>query len=84
MGAFQMVSVISRANDSLQKKAPNSSHELILCQAICRQEAKKVAINSDLIVGILDTSEEKRSRTIHKRNMRFEGYFAKPTFDRVI
>lgn len=84
MSAFQMVSVISRCNQSLTDATPQSQQELLLCGRICLQESKKAYFNTRLIEGVEEISEEKRSQTIHNANIQFDGYFAKPTFDRVI
>lgn len=79
MHAFQMIAVISRTQANLEK-----SDEVILCQQICGQAHQDVKHLEKLILGVLDTSEEMRSKAIHKRNVRFDGYFARPTFDRII
>lgn len=82
MLAFQMVSVICRTNNSLKLNQSFSNQELLLCKNICHKAHTMAVQLEDLIFGILDTSEEKRSKMIHSLNMRFDGYFVKPTFDR--
>ena len=86
MSAFKMVSVLSRVSQSLKqrKDAMSTKLELQMGRSICQQEAINVADLKDLIVGVEDVSEEKRSKKLHKLNIKFEGYFPKPTFDRII
>lgn len=86
LACFTMVAVLSRANDTLKKKDGTfASSELKLAQAICREEGAKVSANCTLVFGVeAGASEEKRARSLHKMNVRFGGYFAKPTFDRII
>lgn len=84
MCTFRMMAVIARANHSLNHNMPNSVEEGLLCQKICARDKREVENLRDLIYGVLEMSEEKRSATIHRRNIRFDGYFARPTFDRII
>ncbi|KAJ6221493.1 hypothetical protein RDWZM_000038 [Blomia tropicalis] len=86
MSAFKIVSVLSRVSQSLKqrKDAMSTKLELQMGRSICQQEAINVADLKDLIVGVEDVSEEKRSKKLHKLNIKFEGYFPKPTFDRII
>ena len=83
MSAFQMISVLSKTNQSLQLNSPQSQHELSLCRHICQQEMKKVNTNH-LLIGGLEIHDEKILKMVNESNIRFEGYFAKPTFDRII
>lgn len=90
LSLFQMVAVLSRTNDTLQREKGKtegggfSPSELRLCQTICKEEAQKVAAQCQLIFGVLSTSEDKRARSLHRKNLRWGGYFPRPTFDRII
>lgn len=84
MNIYQMVSVISRANHSLEHNSPYSQQEYAVCKQICNKLANQVHLNEKLIYGVIDTSDDKISKAIHKRNIQFNGYFAMPTFDRII
>ncbi|OTF73777.1 hypothetical protein BLA29_003633 [Euroglyphus maynei] len=84
VNAFQMVSVISRTNDSLSRGSRFATQQLRLCESICRKAHQEVNSLEKLIEGIEEIAEERRTKTIHQSNMRFDGYFARPTFDRVV
>lgn len=84
ISAYQMAAVISRANAVIGTSGKFVTEQLLLCEKTCEIELRNSRFNRKLIEGILEISEEKRTRIIHKRNMKYNGYFAFPVFDRVI
>lgn len=84
VNAFQMVSIICRTNDSLLRGSPFTSQQLRMCENLCQKSHREVLSLEKLIEGIAEIAEERRTKIIHQSNIRFNGYFAKPTFDRVI
>ena len=84
MCAFQMMTVISRTQMSLKSNNSFADKDVMLCKQICKEACQEAISLKELIEGVLDTSEEKRSHQINKRNIRFGGYFTKPTFDRLV
>lgn len=83
LSAHQMAAVISRANAAIAGGGKFAAEQVLLCEKTCKAELSNAQFNRRLIEGVLEVSEERRTHTIHKRNMQYNGYFAFPVFDRV-
>ncbi|UXI20144.1 hypothetical protein NH340_JMT06087 [Sarcoptes scabiei] len=88
ISCYEMVSVISRTNaylsDEKNRSASNFQNELSLCKLICSDAFKKVTTAKKIVYEIVDYSEERFFSNINQSNIRSNGYFPMPTFDRVL
>ena len=82
--AYAMTCTLSRASHSLCHGIRNNDIEKEAVLASTMESFLKVSQLVEEILADSETCNDQRNQMIHKRNLKFDGYFAMPTIDRII
>ncbi|CAG2173501.1 unnamed protein product [Oppiella nova] len=84
MDVYMMTAVISRASHSLVTGLRNSDIDKEVAVALSMDAFLNTTKMLDEMSGHAETSNDSRNTMIHNRNVKYDGYFAMPTIDRII
>ncbi|CAG2111068.1 unnamed protein product, partial [Medioppia subpectinata] len=84
MDIYMVTAVLSRASHTMVTGVRNSDIDKETAIAVSMDAFLNTTKLLDEMLGDSCTSNDFRNTMIHNRNMKFDGYFAMPTIDRII